>query len=363
MNITKLLKYFSGVILSLILSKANATSIPSGATISWSTDENDTCVATLVLPTLPIPNEGTTNKTSMLAFIISQKDEILSRYNKNGLIVLRDFPFEDNNEAKRLFNKLTDSRPGNTKGPLGFLPGWVQLAAQDLALTVMLRFLDGKRSGGLSALAPASRNVQGPHQEGQLFRWRWPEVGFFVELAPVSLGETVFYHAPSAFQALPPALQLKVSETHYSYHSHLNFLYDYMPPWMYKMTLKVGAGMMNNEATWVPMVLKSPVSNESSLQFFGFGKNINKIAADAFNKAYPGRNAVPCNDYYGEYFIRPATACVKQPVETEKKFTQEEEVAILKAFMESSFMLRWKTNDFVLVDNIHWAHGRANGDN
>lgn len=365
-----LLKPFpAGVILSLFaahlfLSKAdnNATFIPSGATIRWSINEHNTHVATLVLPSLPnfpmLVDEDTTDAKSLLAFVISHKDEILARYNNNGLVLLRDFPFADSNEAERVFNKLTDSRPGTIEGPLGFLPGWLQTAAQDLVLAVMLRFLDGKRSGGLSALAPASRNVQGPHQEGQLFRWRWPQVGFFVESAPASLGETVLYHAHAAFQALPPALQSKVSGTHYSYHMHLNGLYDYMPTWMYDLTLKVGTGMMNNEATWVPMVLKSPVSNESSLQFFGFGKTINEVAADAFNNAYPGRNAVSCNDYFGEYFIRPATS--KLPVE---KFTQEEEVAILKAFMESSFMLRWKTNDFALVDNIRWAHGRANGDN
>ena len=357
MNVRMLLKYVLGITLGLTSANTNAI-IPSGATIQWTIDEHNTSIATILMPTLPTPDEDTTNEMSLIDFISSQKDEILSRYNKNGLIVLRNFPFADNNEAERVFKELTDSQPGNTKGPLGFLPGWIQLAAQNLALAIMLRFLDGKRDRGLSALAPASQDVQGPHQEGQLFRWRWPQVGFFVQLAPVSLGETVLYHAPTAFQALPPALQLKVSQTHYSYHSHLNFLYDYMPTWMYKLTLKIGAGMMNNEATWVPMVLKSPINNELSLQLFGFGKDINKVAADAFNKAYPGRNAVPCKDYYGEYFIRTG------PGETgKKKFTREEEVAILKAFMESSFMLRWKTNDFALVDNIRWAHGRANGDN
>lgn len=361
------------------------TLIPLGADIQWSIDSHHgTPIATLVFPAQSIfeNNENTRKQQQTISsFIVSAKPNILKHYNASGLVILRGFPFASGGkEAEAIFEHLTDYNRNNGVGPIGFLPGWLQTALDDVMYKTTLPFADGKRKSGLRVLGPASQNVQGPHQEGQLFRWRWPHVGFYVEVAPKSMGETALYDAAAAFQKLPPNLQTKVREYEYYYHLQFNILYDYMPTWIYNhLVTGIGVLLTNNQVTWNPLVLASPASkNQPCLQWFGFGKRIKEQVAAAFNKAYPDRinKAVACHDYDGEYFIRHKTgnstnenAAVLQKQKGQsgtpkdpQTFTTTEEQVILDAFMASSRLLVWQANDVALVDNIRWAHGRVNGD-
>jgi len=356
--------------------------IPLGAHLKWSTDNHGTPIATLSLPstnnTQSHIQEQQKEQQSVSSFIASTKEAIMTRYNATGLVLLRGFPFANSAEANALFEQLTDHNLNDPNvGPIGFLPGWLQTALYDLTYGIMLKFADGKRSGGLSVLGPVSQNIQGPHQEGQLFRWRWPQIGFYVEVAPETMGETVLYDAAAAFRALPPALRQKVQDYEYCYRLHFHLFYDYLPSWLYNIGVRVGVLLTNNQVTWNPLTLLSPSNDntdEPCLQWFGFGKNSKDHAAAAFNQAYSDRNvtATACHDYNGEYFVRRREAnnainprgVPKEQYGTPihpQTFAPAEERAIMDAFMTSSRLLKWETNDFLLVDNIRWAHGRANG--
>lgn len=306
------------------------------------------------------------NSTNLLRFLESVKDEVLVMYKTSGAVILRGFPFEEQYKlAEHAFHLLTDHRPGG--GPLGWLPGWTQNVLKDSVLWIMMRLIDGRREGGMRALAPSSRNVQGPHQESSFLTWRMPTVGFFCEIPPVNYGETAFYDASAAYKALPDNLKAKLKQYDYYYDLHAGILYDTLPRFIYDIVARVSFFCFNQPQGWVPLLLRSPVSGETCLQWFGFGKRINEQAANAFNKFYPNRGAVACNDYFGEYFIKPRDDLEREgkdllPIAPDgKHFTTEDEVAIAEVFFARSSLIAWQKNDLALVDNIRWAHGRVNG--
>lgn len=218
-----------------------------------------------------------------------------------------------------------------------------------------------------------------PHTEMAYLRYRPRWIAFYCDIEPKRFGETPLYDMAAAFEALPPALQHRLSGLEMSYVRFIRHQkalvtfertieetfgtrdrtaieafcreYDIRPSW-------IGDKFLRAE-TVLPAVAIHPDTGRRCLnaQFINAHSLISGIARIA--KRYPAPMRLLFNTYIRFQYGKPTVHYSSKPANGHD-FTAAETAEIDRAIHGSSTVFKWRRGDMIVIDNVRAAHGRLN---